>query len=790
SRTYNIDQELDYPHSKIIIPLANGNTFPQSVVSAEASDDDGVAKVFWRIKLGDPEGIGDPDLTTGWGTSDPTNDMSGIIDVDGSPRSYPFQLNTPKGDGKFTIYTQTYDVNGKLQKVATTRTYYQYASNDPHIQVKSPTNLSQTFTGAMKVVVRASGGANYNVNSLKYRITSDKPFDSGLKDATITVGNIVDATIDINTATYTSASVHDIKVEIYCVNEKGVSSSVTTLNLKADNTAPTTLNISSPDAGSGLNGLAVISGAVQDDWSGIDALYFGYFASMTDAIMNSTYNTKAKLDAAVADKTLGKWSKVSAPTAAWSYSFDTTKITSTQANPYNLYVAAVDKVGNVKYTSRSFFIDQDLDIPGSCVNIPTALSITFPGSTANGEATDDDGLLRLHYYITNGAAPGVCDPTNGWGSGGDGSDDLYGTIPIPGSPKSYPWSITTPTGQGDYTIYLKSVDKNGVMQNTTTTRAYSQYSSQIPTVNILGLSASDTYSGQVDLTFDAYGGANYKVTQIEYRIYSAHNYDLTWDVIDVTDAKIVTEDLTFDSTLYTDADCHTITIEVKCTNDKSPAATSNVSTFSIKADNTPPTIAITSPDASSDLNGSANITGTSTDDWSGVKAIYIGYFENMGDTTMDSDYATEADLSADTSATPTLNKWTKFSPTAAWSYSYVTTVIGNDSSYPLYVAAVDTEGNVSYTSRTFDVDQESDRPSINILAPLDGSTVTPQSAVTGNAIDDDGIRYVYIYIVKSGHATYDNPPDDYTSWDNVQSNDVSGCIIDLTASNTPINYPW
>ncbi|HQB61535.1 MAG TPA: hypothetical protein PK899_07765, partial [Spirochaetota bacterium] len=399
SRTYNIDQELDYPHSKIIIPLANGNTFPQSVVSAEASDDDGVAKVFWRIKLGDPEGIGDPDLTTGWGTSDPTNDMSGIIDVDGSPRSYPFQLNTPKGDGKFTIYTQTYDVNGKLQKVATTRTYYQYASNDPHIQVKSPTNLSQTFTGAMKVVVRASGGANYNVNSLKYRITSDKPFDSGLKDATITVGNIVDATIDINTATYTSASVHDIKVEIYCVNEKGVSSSVTTLNLKADNTAPTTLNISSPDAGSGLNGLAVISGAVQDDWSGIDALYLGYFASMTDAIMNSTYNTKAKLDAAVADKTLGKWSKVSAPTAAWSYSFDTTKITSTQANPYNLYVAAVDKVGNVKYTSRSFFIDQDLDIPGSCVNIPTAADITFPGSTANGEATDDDGLARLHYYI-------------------------------------------------------------------------------------------------------------------------------------------------------------------------------------------------------------------------------------------------------------------------------------------------------------------------------------------------------------------------------------------------------
>ncbi|HQF78995.1 MAG TPA: hypothetical protein PLO40_12385, partial [Spirochaetota bacterium] len=464
-----------------------------------------------------------------------------------------------------------------------------------------------------------------------------------------------------------------------------------------------------------------------------------------------------------------------------------------QANPYNLYVAAVDKVGNVKYTSRSFFIDQDLDIPGSCVNIPTAADITFPGSTANGEATDDDGLARLHYYIGTAATPTPAEPNavTGWGATtGDGSNDIYGTITIDGTPKSYPWSIKTPTGQGEYHIYLWSVDEHNVMQATPTKRTYSQFASRMPTVNIIGLSASDTYGGEVDLTFDAYGGANFNVTEIEYRIYSTHNYDLTWKVIDVADAKIVSEGLTFDTSLYTDADCHTITIEVKCTNDDGSGATSNVATFSVKADNTPPNIEITNPNSGSKLNGLATIMGTSTDDWSGVKAIYIGYFADMTNALMDSDYSTEADLSADTRAVPTLGKWIKISPTAAWSYQFNTTVIGNDSSYPLYVAAVDNKGNVKYTSRTFDVDQDSDRPTINILAPLDGSTVTPQSAVTGNAIDDDGVRYIYVYIVKSGHATYDNPPDDYTTWGNTHNNDVSGCIIDLSSKNSPINYSW
>ena len=112
--------------------------------------------------------------------------------------------------------------------------------------------------------------------------------------------------------------------------------------LKADNVNPG-IAVTNPSAGTGVNGDWTISGTWSDDWSGVKTVYISYYAAMTDGAMNTNYDTEAELEAAVAiTPTLNKWIKISGPTAAWNYIYDTAIITAGQVDRYNLYVAAVD----------------------------------------------------------------------------------------------------------------------------------------------------------------------------------------------------------------------------------------------------------------------------------------------------------------------------------------------------------------------------------------------------------------------------------------------------------------
>ena len=211
--------------------------------------------------------------------------------------------------------------------------------------------------------------------------------------------------------------------------------------------------------------------------------------------------------------------------------------------------------------------------------------------------------------------------------------------------------------------------------------------------------------------------------------------------------------------------------------------------------------------------GKWRISGTVSDDWAGVDAIYIGYFANMDDSTMGTTYATEASLSP--SGTPTLNRWFKISsPSATWSHNFDTKVITatNKANYQLYIVAIDKAGenvddrNLKYISRQFQIDQDKDKPTLSIISPTTASRVNPGSLISGVAEDDDsgisgedGLDYIYWFVGKKdsglnfgGGVGTGDPTSDYNNWNLTNGhytvNAKSG-RIDLSATY-PLTNSW
>ncbi len=253
------------------------------------------------------------------------------------------------------------------------------------------------------------------------------------------------------------------------MNSNGEESQKTRTYLKADNIAPAN-SITNPAEGEGMNGVWPVYGSISDDWSGVDSLYFSYYTG-AEPDMTGDFNTKTLLDAK-ANEVLSSvngttviWHRVDFTQAAWSYDFDTEKITS-GAQSYKLIVATVDAMNNVGWSSAIYDINQDLDKPGARIIVPTAGSSTFPESMASGEATDDDGLGYIYWFIGKTDVDfggGVGEPTSDctlWGSYA-GSNSSAGRIDLTANnPKTYLWQLTTPSGTGDFTIHIVPVDEN------------------------------------------------------------------------------------------------------------------------------------------------------------------------------------------------------------------------------------------------------------------------------------------------------------------------------------------
>ncbi|HQH31888.1 MAG TPA: hypothetical protein PK900_13535, partial [Spirochaetota bacterium] len=339
---------------------------------------------------------------------------------------------------------------------------------------------------------------------------------------------------------------------------------------------------------------------------------------------------------------------------------------------------------------------------------------------------------------------GAGEPTSDYASWGSyaGSNASAGRIDLTANnPKAYSWQLTTPKRTGDYKIHILPVDMNGVAASAKTVKSFTQKSLDKPVLKIDGPDPKNTYNGNVTLTFSMNAGEGKILDRIYIKIENDNTVDL---VIPGSVGLINGYTYTFDITKYVDANNHDVSISAYCSNTESDKEYSAAATLNLKADNWAPTVVISGPAANSGLNGSAVISGTAQDDWSGVKTLYFGYFKTPpADLTPDYNTVSKLDAKASTdigAVNGTSVFWHKVGFTqTSWSYSYDTNKITDSmqNDYKLYVAVADAVGNVGWSSAIYDINQDLDKPGARILAPTEGSSTFPRSVASGDATDDD-----------------------------------------------------
>ncbi|MBP7552205.1 MAG: hypothetical protein KA885_02170, partial [Spirochaetes bacterium] len=313
-------------------------------------------------------------------------------------------VTTPSAEGAYKIWVATVDKNTPTGTEGTivSRPFSQTTSSKPLIY--NLTSPATTYSGPLQINLSASGGGK-NVTKINYRILGVS--DSGWKTLNgvvgapgvdeFTISSTVSTSFTFNTATYTSETTTDILVEVEAVNETPTLSDKSQVYYRADNTKPD-VTITSPIAGTTINGIQTISGTA-NDWSTVEAIYFGYFTSDNTPDMINDYATRTQLNAGSSvEATTDKWFKVSSPSLNWNYSFDTSKVYDDKLNHpnYYFYVAALDKSGNVNYTTMKYIINQDMDMP-----IVTISNPSYNGAD-NPTAKNASMLLIPKTYVMTG----------------------------------------------------------------------------------------------------------------------------------------------------------------------------------------------------------------------------------------------------------------------------------------------------------------------------------------------------------------------------------------------------
>ncbi len=562
-----------------------------------------------------------------------------------------------------------------------------------------------------------------------------------------------------------------------------------------DNT-PSTVTFSSPNTNDVLNGTMAVSGTAADNLSGVKALYFSYF---TSAPTLTNFDTEAELETAsttnIADVITGAGKtlfKIATPQASWTHNYVTTKLYSeldNQERSNTIYVFMVDNIGNVTTTSNtlSVKIDQREDIPTGQIFSPVG-AVVNPQTVVSGLATDDDGVKAIYWYI---GAVAVDPPTNlsTWAGLNNVNGPTAGKITYSAPyPKDTSFTLTSPNAIGNFKAWIVVEDANGKFsyypdaafdntyggdpQNSSLIKSFEQKVSIKPTVTNT-TSPTAILNGTENIGISVNGGTTdtglqLSITSLKYRVQSSVNDSGELTVGAAAGQLNWTGNVSVDTTDYTDTnDYYDVTITVWATNVQ--GETSQESVVIYKADNKAPSVSISSP-TQLIINGTQLVSGVAND-WSSVDAIYIGYFTkesppNLGDlaTTL-SNPTNYVAGSYSTPGTPVLGKWLQMTdPPLTWVYSYDTTKVYNDllghESWNMYVVAVDNVGNISYTTRTYTIDQDMDKPIITITNPgyLGGDNPAgrnnnmpfiPRTYIFMGTIkdgDNDGIKNVHIKI--------------------------------------------
>ncbi|MBR3732591.1 MAG: hypothetical protein IKN25_08065, partial [Spirochaetales bacterium] len=783
-RYFKILQDADKPRVDFNTKQ-NATLFKRGAVSAMAYDDDGFSEAnhFQYLVSQDTDDTMLAAFDNGTGLKDLTPD-------DG--KTFSFTVNVGDNDGDWKVWVRPFDKNGQKGKIH--KLNVKVSSNErPVIEggltfsaVDASYN-NTAYAGRVTVSARAfAGKAENSIVQMWYRLSStDCPAATGLDGSDVTSDSLADVVIggakqggwyvvDIgspaarvtDTLTFntkqlcSSTNYRKLNVEVKAVNNLGDLSESVQDSIMVDNAKPV-VTITSPAEDATIDGLVSFRGSMTDQGPEIDSMFISYFDHNHDwSELSSITAAAIKADKVTGTPVLNKWHQMDRLDASWSYTYNASVLADvSDGKTVTVVAAAIDKLGNVGTFQTRLHLDQDNDRPIVKVNMnlsgkttPSNYLLNKDGSLT-GSVEDDDGVPRKIEYNYG----------TGWLIASENSQAF--TFGVPDGKYAVNMRITdgmsgvfaSSVTAGQNAVKLRGSDgklfgAKGSTGNNADTLIYVTIDTQDPEISDIKFGLTDNpTSSWADFQNTVLGGDNNKL-YVKFTVTEKNNISsckYTFDGGSPVDAVSVSHE----------GDVYTYTAEITIPADKTGTANlefivtdeaSRQDTYraTLRVDNAGPTVRITAPEKNNKtiaLSGSVYDNGES-----GMKGVYISYFVSAPSAAQkEVSYITNASNQGEAK-----NKWKYIGngSSSSWETTFDTTVLTNDlpeqkiDNYPLTVAAIDNNNNISIQTLILNIDQNSDRPMIKFLSTKLGSDMRSDNrtwittdSISGTISDDDGV---------------------------------------------------
>ena len=683
------------------------------------------------------------------------------------------QIVTLKGD-KTKPQIKFYDENGEEKKSGN----YENTSKTINAQIKPASFKDESY--------RKIKSASYTVNNGEKKDLLIGNYNGVYYPVEIAISDLGEISGDVTLQiTATDEAGNDGEGTIYfIVDDEAPSNLAITsplLKNKADvlALADTVDNINENDISFYQNGEILLKGTISDNYK-IDKTVIDICDISGESVLEITL---------AMDK--GKFSCASKSTALieasgipgnFTIKLDTTKLPD---GNYVLKTTAYDAAGNCASWGKSdaeemyFKVLQDADKPRITFNIEDGTTI-YPGTILKGLLIDDDALSTVKYILKK--SPISSDESVVLQKFSNPNDSDVENLEGVKQYTRQDWTLNKINGIGTYYLCMLAEDIHGTksklyrMTITVTSADAAFIKSISASVGTGGSYENGYYKGNVKILVGAAAGGESTLKNIYYRIVSstikssdeeidytsspANDFFLTsaspklsgWHKYQFADRVPERDGIAFefDSSLFVSNGTETITIEIKCEDDK--AISSSVKD-KISIDNEMPSLKVTSPRENVSVNKNFEISGSSNDRGAGVKDIYISYMKSP------SQSVTLAEITNNLADIPTLDKWykIKYDGEISWSHEYQSVLINNSkvaTNYTIQLAVTDVLGNYGIENHTLKIDQDGDRPVIRnqnlSLTPNAKGEIWCKIASIYGTISDDDDGTLEIYISEDG----------------------------------------
>lgn len=767
-----IDQESDRPliafdNMNDAAALNSENGFGQNpTVLLTIEDDDrvDVSLLQYRIDANNDGDFADTAVELGtpgdkWENETVWNDVEEVPTSDRSLAQAKIKLNSfPQGAYRIQVrardnvntdpWTTIYGNNGNFTWKESPAVRFSVDFGPPSIAVTAP------LAGVYKDNFAITGSASdaLGVIKIEYTLDGGSTYETlyDVPGGTLTSVPFSD-TVDIS---LTPSGEYVLQVE---ATDFGGSTATQQIPITIDRTAPT-VTVLQPGASAVLNGASVtVRGEASDNRQlGAVFLWHGLVSDPDPAVLPSrtgpgTYSA-------------GSYTQVTGA-SIWNLNIDTTATVSTAANGYRIRLVAVDSIGNVGTpTDHLVTINQESDRPVvafSNLTIPGPSRLALGNLSIIGTISDDDSVDKdsLQIRIDRNGDLDFDDANEGW-------------VPVSDPPASnaliVSWVhlISDINTEGLHHVQVRALDVNDSAGNYST--GYNWNISPVvpfmidngpPALTVTTPTLGQRFNvNQFSVTGNTQDTNGIKrvviwVDNDEDTIQDAGELTILGKAMDNSGTALTTDNTLYNiSQLITGLSDGVKTVRVT-SYDSSDAIT--VRELTVVIDTTAPSAAISTPAASSTVNGTIAVIGTATDNYQVSQVYYNVRLTASGAPAYPADYTLLA------------------GQTYAWNFNLNTTGFA-DGAYTLRVVVVDSATNNSSASPAtvaFTIDQTTDRPVIDVLtldelSPAVQNLLPPSLAVSGTVQDDDSVDRTKIQVrsrtlpagVWSAWGAISNPP--------------------------------